>query len=569
MAGLKLDKSRLSMERAELKLGKAEDKVAMKRSNRKLYDKAKPSEKLHEKAKPSAKLKLRKKGQFAAEEAMTSKKLLGKQNQAKMRENLVKAPEKAVSSGVHHEISKYEDENVGIQAFHKTEEAVEKSVQFTNYTIKSQIRKNKLRPIKNLEKAEKKLHKAEKKLHRKTVNYRFEKHKIDNKAEYSQSSTLSRWQQKQKIKKAYIKEYRLQKMGKTGKDVGKTASSTTKTASSVGRKMLESGKTVVTNIAKNPKLLLILGGVLLLLCIISSFMSAGGMLSQGVTNSVVSSSYLSEESDMLEVEANYKAKETALATEIANIETTYPDYDDYIYYLSEIGHDPHDLAALLTALYMIYTPDMVADMLDVIFEKQYTLTMEVNSDNALVVTLTNTPISTIAREILTDDEYEHFLILQDTLGNNPDLFGDYAGSTGSYLDYEIPSHHLSDDKFAAMIAEAEKYLGYPYVWGGSTPSTSFDCSGFVCWVLNASGVMDIGRTTAQGIFNQMITIPASERQAGDIIFFTGTYDSVGAVSHVGIYVGDGMMIHCGNPISYVSVDSGYWTNYFYAYGRIP
>lgn len=580
MAKLQVDKSKLRMEKAEIKVGKAEIKVSQKSANRKLYEKTKPSEKLHEKVKPSAKLKLSKKGQFAAEEAMTSKKILRPKERSHLQRNLQHTPENLVRGELHREISKQEENNTGLQAIHQTEQVVEESARFTNYQIKSIRQNNKLRPFKQLEYAENKLHKAEQKLQKKTVNYRFERYKVDNKAEYSSSSPLSRWQQKQKIKKEYVKEVRLRKM--KGQPISKTSSKTTSHGfKSVGQKIGDMGKTVVKAVSKDPKFFLICLGLLLIFCMISSLLSMGTVISQGVTGSTTSSSYTAEDSDILQVEANYKAKETALSTEIANIETTYPDYDEYDYYLSEIGHNPHDLAALLTALYHAYTPDMVATKLDEIFARQYSLTYtpstETRYDSAgnpytvdvLKVTLTNTAISVIAREFLTDEQYEHFRLLQTTKGNKPDIFGDYSGSVGGDLSYTIPSHYLTDDKFAALIAEAEKYLGYPYVWGGSTPSTSFDCSGFVCWVLKASGVWDIGRTTAQGIFNQTITIPPSERQAGDIIYFTGTYSSVGAVSHVGIYVGDGMMIHCGDPISFAPVDSGYWTSYFYAFGRIP
>ncbi len=576
MSKLKLDKARLRMEKADLKLSKAEEKVSAKSSNRKLYEKAKPSEKLHEKQKPSAKLKLSKKGQVSAEQALTSEKLLKPKNKGHIQRNLEKAPVYAVGNEIHKQISKHEEDNLGLQAVHKTEEIAETSSRFVNYHMKSIRQKHKLRPFKQLEQAEKKLYKAEKRLQKKTVNYRFEKHKLDNKAEYSTSSPLSKWQQKQKIKKSYVKEFRLQKLGKKG-----TSKAVGKSSNIIVQKLQVLGRNIIHAVTKNPKVALICLGMLVIFSLVSSLFASCTVISQSTNMVTTSTTYTADDSDILEVEANYTAKETALKTQIENIETTHSRYDEYIYYLSEIGHNPHDLASLLTALYHAYTPDIVASKLEEIFTAQYTLTTVASSEtryddegnaytwNILTVTLTNTSISILAKDFLTDEQYEHFLLLQTTKGNKPDIFGDYSGSLGSYLDYEIPSHHLTDDKFSALITEAEKYLGYPYVWGGSSPSTSFDCSGFVCWVLKASGVWDIGRTTAQGIFNQCITIPASERKAGDIIFFTGTYNSVGAVSHVGIYVGDGMMIHCGNPISYVSVDSGYWTNYFYAYGRIP
>ena len=283
--------------------------------------------------------------------------------------------------------------------------------------------------------------------------------------------------------------------------------------------------------------------------------------------------------------------------EIADIETDYPDYDEYQYHLDEIGHDPFALASYLTAKLYDYTRQEAQAEIQALFEKQYTLTLreeiqtryrtETTTDPdtgettteqvpydyyILHVTLTNKNIETLAGKLLTPEQKEMFDIYMETKGNKPDVFGENCATQpggGQYTDYEIPPEALSDERFAAMIAEAEKYLGYPYVWGGSSPSTSFDCSGFVCWVINHSGAGSIGRTTAQGIFNYTTPIAPSEAKPGDIIFFTGTYDSGSAVSHVGIYVGNGMMIHCGNPISYASVNTPYWQQHFYAYGRLP
>lgn len=578
MSKLKLDKARLRMEQAESKLDKAEIKVSQRKANRKLYEKARPSEKLHDKPKPSEKLVMMKKGRLSPECDSNLVRKAKPQVKGNLQRKLEKAPQNTVRAEMHKEISKHEEDNLGVKAAHQTEKAVEQSARFVNYTLESIYRKNKLRPFNQLETAEKKLHKAEQKLQKKTVNYRFQKHKLENSAEYSQSSTISKFKQKQKIKKAYAQEYRLRKMGKSTSTAGKT---TSKATSTMANKVLDVGKAMVQTVSKDPKIWLIALGVLLIFVIISALFSAGSLISQGINSSTTITTYTADDSDILQVEANYNAKEQALQNRIDNIESEFSGYDEYRYNLSEIGHDPHDLAALLTALYHAYTPSEVSAKLDEIFTRQYNLTTVASTEtrydtdgnpytwNVLTVTLTNTAISILASEFLTDDEYEHYQLLRATKGNKPDLFGDYSGSGSGDLSYSIPSHYLTDDMFASLMAEATLYLGYPYVWGGSSPSTSFDCSGFVCWVLRASGVWNISRTTAQGIFNQCITIPASERQAGDIIFFTGTYNSVGAVSHVGIYVGDGMMIHCGNPISYASVDSGYWTNYFYAYGRIP
>ena len=341
-----------------------------------------------------------------------------------------------------------------------------------------------------------------------------------------------------------------------------------------------------------------MGVFLLLIVMIFTGLSSCAAVIQGGVSSVLGTSYTAEDEAIREVEADYKELERGLREEIADIETDYPDYDEYQYHLDEIGHNPFALASYLTAKLYDYTREEAQAEIQALFEKQYTLSLreeiqtryrtETTTDPEtgettteeipydyyiLHVTLTNKNIEALARELLTPEQKEMFDIYMETKGNKPDIFGDdYAAGTpgsGEYTDYEIPPEALSDERFAAMIAEAEKYLGYPYVWGGSSPSTSFDCSGFVCWVINHSGVGSVGRTTAQGIFNYTTPIAPSEAKPGDIIFFTGTYDSGSAVSHVGIYAGNGMMIHCGNPISYASVNTPYWQSHFYSYGRLP
>ena len=287
-----------------------------------------------------------------------------------------------------------------------------------------------------------------------------------------------------------------------------------------------------------------------------------------------------------------------------NIESTHPGYDEYRYQLDEINHNPYELTAYLTVLFEDYTRAEVQETLQELFDRQYTLTLEEKVEvrtrtetrthtvtdpetgetseeeyeveveynyYILNVTLRNNGLGTaIAASGLTEDQQERYNILLQTQGNRPYLFEDdiYATPTGPYTDYDIPGEALTDEKFVNMIHEAEKYLGFPYVWGGSSPSTSFDCSGFVCWVINNCGNgWNVGRTTANGLMGSCDIIPASEAQPGDLIFFQGTYDTAGA-SHVGIYVGGGMMIHCGNPISYASIETSYWQSHFYAYGRI-
>ena len=309
--------------------------------------------------------------------------------------------------------------------------------------------------------------------------------------------------------------------------------------------------------------------------------------------------------------------EAALRRKLNNIERTHSGYDEYRYELDEINHNPYELASYLTVMFEDYTREEVQDTLERLFELQYELILE---EEVEIRTRTETRIETetdtrwvwddelgeyveeeyeyeveveyeveyeyyilnvklvnrglnyaIGNSGMTEDEMERYRTLLQTQGNRPDLFEDdiYAVPGGEYTDYDIPGEALTDVKFARMIREAEKYLGYPYVWGGSSPSTSFDCSGFVSWVINNCGNgWSVGRLTANGLMNVCDISPRSSAEPGDLIFFQGTYDTSGA-SHVGIYVGNGMMIHCGNPISYASIETSYWQSHFYCFGRLP
>jgi cell wall-associated NlpC family hydrolase len=336
--------------------------------------------------------------------------------------------------------------------------------------------------------------------------------------------------------------------------------------------------------------------------------SSCSMLLQGGINMVVGTSYTAEDEDILAAEAYYTGLESGLRQKIGKIETTHPGYDEYRYNLAEIGHDPFELMSYLTALYEDFTIAKARPALDTLFNRQYKLTVTETVETRyrtetrtgsytttdpdtgetethyytyevevpysyyiLNVTLTNNALSRIAAADLDTEKLELYAVYMETQGNKPYLFeGNIYAHPGPFTDYEIPPAALADANFAALIREAEKYLGYPYVWGGSNPSESFDCSGFVCWVLDHSGVYPIGRTNAQGIFNKTTPIAPSEAKPGDIIFFTGTYDSSGPVSHVGIYVGDNMMIHCASGgVQYARMDTKYWTQHFYAFGRLP
>lgn len=490
----------------------------------------------------------------------------------KLHHNPADRPIQEIKNFVHGKVGEVEKENSGVEGAHKTEKLAEKAGGYASRKLKEGYRSHKLKPYREAEKAQAASMKAD-------TNYLY--HKTLKENPELASNPLSRFHQKQQIKRQYAKELR-----NAGKSAGKAA-----------RKTGEATKKTADFIARHWKGILTASVFLLLIVMIFTGLSSCAAVIQGGVTSVLGTSYTAEDEAIREVEADYKELESGLREEIADIETDYPDYDEYQYHLDEIGHDPFALASYLTAKLYDYTRQEAQSEIQALFEKQYTLTLreeiqtryrtETTTDPdtgettteqvpydyyILHVTLTNKNIETLAGKLLTPEQKEMFDIYMETKGNKPDVFGEnYATQPGGgqYTDYEIPPEALSDERFAAMIAEAEKYLGYPYVWGGSSPSTSFDCSGFVCWVINHSGAGSIGRTTAQGIFNYTTPIAPSEAKPGDIIFFTGTYDSGSAVSHVGIYVGNGMMIHCGNPISYASVNTPYWQQHFYAYGRLP
>ena len=504
----------------------------------------------------------------------------------KLHHNPADHPVREIKNYVHGKVGEVEKDNSGVEGAHKSEKLAERAGGYASRKLKEGYRSHKLKPYREAAKAEAASQKAD-------TNYLY--HKTLKENPELASNPLSRFHQKQQIKRQYAKDLRAAQ--KAGKTAGKTAGAA-KNARKAAGKAGEATKKTTDFIARHWKGILTVGVFLLLIVMIFTGLSSCAAIIQGGVSSVLGTSYTAEDEAIREVEADYKELESGLREEIADIETDYPDYDEYQYHLDEIGHNPFALASFLTAKLYDYTREEAQAEIQALFEKQYTLTLreeiqtryrtETTTDPEtgettteeipydyyiLHVTLTNKNIETLAGELLTPEQKEMFDIYMETKGNKPDIFGDdYATGTpgsGEYTDYEIPPEALSDERFAAMIAEAEKYLGYPYVWGGSSPSTSFDCSGFVCWVINQSGVGSVGRTTAQGIFNHTTPIAPSEAKPGDIIFFTGTYDSGSAVSHVGIYAGNGMMIHCGNPISYASVNTPYWQSHFYSYGRLP
>lgn len=403
------------------------------------------------------------------------------------------------------------------------------------------------------------------------------------------SNPISRWRQKQELKKRYMEAKASGKAGASGAAKG-------------GKKTAEGTKSVVDKgiefVKEHPKAILIAGALGLLIMLIAGMFSSCTAMFAGSGNAVLGTSYTAEDADITGTDADYSALETALNSQISNIESTNPGYDEYRYDLAEIGHNPYELASYLTVLFEDYTRAEVQSTLQSLFAQQYTLTLtpevevryrtETRTDSEgndydvevpynyyiLNVKLTNKGLGAVIQSSgLTTEQADRYDVLMTTSGNRSELFGEdvYGVAGGEYTDYDIPGEALTDERFRRMITEAEKYLGYPYVWGGSSPSTSFDCSGFVSWVINHCGNgWNVGRLGAKGLKNICDIIPPTEAKPGDLIFFHHTYDAPDPsdATHVGIYVGDGMMIHCGNPISYASTESNYWQSHFLCFGRI-
>lgn len=495
----------------------------------------------------------------------------------------------AVSSNVHKQIAQNEDDNVGVQSAHQSEELAETTI----YAVDHAGYGKKLKAYNKAERLEKRADKA-------NIDALYENRKASNPD--SSSNPISRWRQKQEIKK----EYATARAGKSVASGGATTAEGAKKATKETKKITERVAEFVSKHSHAILLVLVFG---LLLTIVSGALSSCSVMLQGGSNVVLGTSYTAEDEDIIGANNDYKALEAALQSQINNIERTHSGYDEYKYHLDEINHNPYELTSYLTVLFEDYTRDEVQGTLQELFNQQYQLTwreeieirtrtetrtgtrtvtdpetgetteeeyeyeVEVEYDYYILhVTLKNNRLGTvIANSGLNDEQWERYIVLLQTQGNRSYLFADdiYANPTGPYTDYDIPGEALTDERFAKMIREAEKYLGYPYVWGGSSPSTSFDCSGFVSYVINHCGNgWSVGRLTASGLMNTCDIIPPSQAKPGDLIFFQGTYDTSGA-SHVGIYVGNGMMIHCGNPISYASVETSYWQQHFYCYGRLP
>ena len=486
------------------------------------------------------------------------------------------APANFVLSQVHREVRQSEDDNVGVEAAHKVEQAVESGGRL----VQSAHRAHQLKPYRAAIRAEKKLERA-------NLDALQKKAEIDSPT----SNPVSKWQQKQAIKK----QYAAAKHNQAAQTTAKAAENTAKAAKKAAEKAEKAGKYVW----EHRRGFAIAAAILLMLAFLLNGLSSCSVIMDGVGSGIAASTYPSQDADMLGAEAQYCEMEAELQRYLDTYESTH-DYDEYHFDLDTIEHDPYVLISIITALHQgEWTLDEVQGTLQMLFDRQYILTEDVvvetryrtetdtwtdadgntHTDTYQVpydyyictVTLENFNLSHVPVYIMSEEQLGMYATYMATLGNRPDLFpgSGYIGKyvEGSYTDYDIPPEALDDEVFAAIIKEAEKYLGYPYVWGGSSPSTSFDCSGFVSWVINHSG-WDVGRLGAQGLCNICTPVSSANVKPGDLVFFTGTYDTPG-VSHVGIYVGNNMMIHCGDPISYANLNSNYWQSHFYRYGRLP
>ena len=493
----------------------------------------------------------------------------------------------ALSAKAHQSVRNADqDNNSGVEAAHFTEGSAEGAARAGSRFQYGR----KLRQYKKLERLEKKANKD-------AVDSIFaERMKSDPQAG---SNLFSRWRQKQAIQKEYA----------AAKACAAAAENTAAGTAKAAQGTVSITEKAFQFVQSHSHIIIGIAAVGLLVLVIAGSVSSCSVLINGGGNVVLGTSYTAEDEDLKGVETDYTKLEDKLRKQIDRIETDHPGYDEYRYNLAEIGHNPYELASLLTVEFENYTRSQVQARLQSIFEAQYELKLEEKVEirtrketrvgyrynpitgtghtytyqvtvqyeyKILNVALLNRGVDYVARNSgLTDDQLERYEVTLECRGNRDDLFAgiafatpDGAGSSGEYQDYDIPGEALTDEKFRKMISEAEKYLGYPYVWGGSSPRTSFDCSGFVSWVINHCGNgWNVGRQTANGLMGKCDIIPKSEAKPGDLIFFQKTYNTSGA-SHVGIYVGNGMMIHCGNPISYASIETNYWRQHYYCMGRI-
>ena len=518
-----------------------------------------------------SKLRMEKRG----EQLDKAKKKLAKQKPPKKSGPVKKAGRAAgatVHGYVHGKLYEVEHENVGTESAHRSELVGEAALRSTSRYVKKQIREH---PAKAVQKAESRHIKA-------TADYQY-RATVEAHPEMQKGGAVSRYIQKQKIKRQYAKQAR-EAAKQTAKAAEKTAVTTEKLAARA-----------VAFVKRHPVGVLLFLACFLLLVLMQSCMSSAVTIGNGVVGAIGASTYAAEDADLRGAEAAYCGLEAELQDYLDSYESTH-DYDEYHFELDDIEHDPYVLLSIISAIHEgAWTVDEVQGTLQMLFEKQYILTETVVTERRYyletdtwtdeegnthtdtyrvyydyyicTVTLENFNLSHLPIYIMGEDQLSRYALYMSALGNRPDLFPSspyVAKYTADPVEHEIPEAYLDDETFAAILEEAEKYIGYPYVWGGYKPSTSFDCSGFVSYVYNQCG-WDFGRLGAQGLYN--ISRRTSSPRPGDLVFFTGTYDTPG-VSHVGIYVGDGWMLHCGDPIGYANLNTSYWQSHFYAYGRL-
>lgn len=501
----------------------------------------------------------------------------------------------AVSGAIHGQVAaNNQDENTAVQAVDSSVEAAETGACAIEHAVYS-------KKLKSSQRADRLLSRSD----AANVNALYQQRMAEHPEAFS--NPLSRWQQKRKIRKEYMAARHAET---AAANAGTAAKSGTTGIKSLGQKLADVKDKAFEYAASHPHVILMIAALALLVMVISSALSSCSVFLPGSSGAVVATTFTADDDDITGANDDYKALEAELQREVDAIETTHPGYDEYNYFLDEIGHDPYQLAAYLTVKFEDYTRSEVQTTLHNLFDLQYELQLEEEVEtryrtetrtgtntstdpetgelieeeyeyevevpyeyHILNITLRNNNLGHVITESggMDEDQAERYAILLQTKGNKDYLFADdpYVATSDEYLDYQVPGEALTNERFANMIREAEKYLGYPYVWGGSSPSTSFDCSGFVSYVINHCGNgWNVGRLTANGLKNYCTIIRPEEAQPGDLIFFQGTYNTSGA-SHVGIYVGNGMMIHCGNPISYASINTSYWQQHFYCFGRIP
>ena len=518
-----------------------------------------------------SKLRMEKRG----EQLDKAKKKLAKQKPPKKSGPVKKAGRAAgatVHGYVHGKLYEVEHENVGTESAHRSELVGEAALRSTSRYVKKQIREH---PAKAVQKAESRHIKA-------TADYQY-RATVEAHPEMQKGGAVSRYIQKQKIKRQYAKQAR-EAAKQTAKAAEKTAVTTEKLAARA-----------VAFVKRHPVGVLLFLACFLLLVLMQSCMSSAVTIGNGVVGAIGASTYAAEDADLRGAEAAYCGLEAELQDYLDSYESTH-DYDEYHFELDDIEHDPYVLLSIISAIHEgAWTVDEVQGTLQMLFEEQYILTETVVTERRYyletdtwtdeegnthtdtyrvyydyyicTVTLENFNLSHLPIYIMGEDQLSRYALYMSALGNRPDLFPSspyVAKYTADPVEHEIPEAYLADETFAAILEEAEKYIGYPYVWGGYKPSTSFDCSGFVSYVYNQCG-WDFGRLGAQGLYN--ISRRTSSPRPGDLVFFTGTYDTPG-VSHVGIYVGDGWMLHCGDPIGYANLNTSYWQSHFYAYGRL-